>query len=305
MNKRNSLNAAVLAAIAFSSMTSTAYSASLFGKRSGDESPQSVGQPTDPQRPATTEANAPAELKAIMRMKGRSQDADEDGASTDFKDMRGREQIRAARTYALQKGVEWRYRQINALLQTEAAKLDAAFDFKRLIMSSGMLLPPVIDEAKESLNIETPDYAIAADRTYNILKDARIIGGSPSWRDYLLHQYPVSKELNPAILPRDESEQKRWAQASLEGWDDGIEQANVLHEIATNRLKRDFTGMLKYRELVAMGVVSEPVLAEGRVGIMVDGKRLEVGRKTFRITLPADFQRTDRWKAVVADPTAP
>jgi defect-in-organelle-trafficking protein DotC len=303
MKTRNSVNTVALIALTLSSLSSTAYSASLFGNRSS-ESLQSVEQPTDPQRPAVTEANAPAELKAILKMKGRSQ-ADEDGASADFKDMRGREQIRAARTYALQKGVEWRYKQINALLQTESAKLDAAFDFKRLIMSGGMLLPPVIDEAKESLNIETPDYAIAADRTFNILKDARIIGGSPSWRDYLLHQYPVSKELNPAILPRNESEQKRWAQAALEGWADGIEQANTLHEIAVNRLKRDFTGMLKYRELVAMGVVSEPVLAEGRIGIMVDGKRLEVGRKTFRITVPADFQRTDRWRAVVADPTSP
>lgn len=278
--------------------------ASLFGKRDGAATEPTMTQ-ADNRQTFVTEANAPPELKAIMKMKGRSGDDEESHSASEFKDIRGRELERAARIYALQKAVEWRYGQINALLQAESPKLDAAFDFKRLIMSGGMLLPPVIDEAKESLNIETPDYAIAADRTYNILKDARIVGGSPSWRDYLLHKPQPANELNPAILPRNEAEQKRWAQCALEGWSSGIEQANYLHEIAVNRLKRDFTGMLKYRELVAMGVVSEPVLAEGRVGIMVDGKQLEVGRRTFRITVPAGFQRPDRWKAIVADPTAP
>ena len=252
-NKRNTKIASLLG---LAMMTHDVAAATLFEGRGDTTTEVSVTQP-NARRPLITEANAPPELKAIMKMKGRSGDDDDSHSESEFKDIRGRELERAARIYALQKAVEWRYSQINAMLQSESSKLDAAFDFKRLIMSGGMLLPPVIDEAKESLNIETPDYAIAADRTYNILKDARIVGGSPSWRDYLLHKPQPVNELNPAILPRNEAEQKRWAQCAMEGWSAGIDQANYLHEIAVNRLKRDFTGMLKYRELVAMGVVSE------------------------------------------------
>ncbi len=300
MRKTNIL----LLAIPFAMVSTSSTADTIFGNKRLEE-PDKTQPAYNQPRTWVVSRDTPPELADILKMKSSNFGNKEAAPDSEFKDLRGRELERAAYTYALQKGVEWRYKQINALVQSKAAELDAGFDFKRLIMSNGMMLPPVISEVKESLNIESSDYAISAQRTYNIIADARIIGGSPSWRDYLIHQYPATKELHQGILPRTEAERERWMQMAMNGWHDGIEQANYLNEIAVNRLKRDFSGMLKYRELVALGVVSEPILAQGRPGIVINGKRLEVDRKTFRITVPAEFERSEKWKAVVADPTMP
>lgn len=221
-------------------------------------------------------------------------------ASNPASGMRGKAQKQAAETLGLQTGAAWRYKQIDKLLKSRAALLSQTYDFKHLLMDDGKVLPPVIVEADGSFSVQNDSEAVATQRTYKIVKPARIVGGAPSWRDYLYKDYPPAKQVNQAILPKNGAESRRWRKYVRKGWKEGVAQANRVFRIALSRLTRDYLGMLRFKRLAMANVVSAPMLAAGKVGIVVGHHRLQVGQKVFRLTVPAHFNGAGKWSPVIA-----
>lgn len=203
-----------------------------------------------------------------------------------------------AYTLALQQAVKWRYGKIKKALEEHEAKLNRIFDFPSLLMHGGKVVPPVITEAGPGYRVESDTRASSTEVVYQIIKPARMVSRAPDWRDYLWADYPsfAKEDVGVGVLPKDAKERKMWKKAAVRGWETGLRQAERLYQTNLNKLTRDYQGIIKFRTLAEQDMVSLPALAEGRPGIEVEGKRLSVDRKIFRITQPSSFREEDRWK---------
>lgn len=204
-----------------------------------------------------------------------------------------------ATSLGMQEGVKFRYDQINKELEGMALKLDEVFNFKPLLLSNGMLLPPVIDHVEGGLSVESNDLINQSDVTYMIRKDARLVSTAPSWRDYLIQQFTVNDTVNKVMLPKTAEEKAAWQASIREGWEKGIKQADSVFELSLNKLKRDYLGVSTFHSLVRQNIVSMPSVAVGDMGVSINGKKMDVGQKIFRITGHSVFNK-DGWRAVGA-----
>lgn len=241
----------------------------------------------------------------IMDEKGRAvfqdvMDKDELG-----EDMEGRiSNVRAdalkqtAYTLALQQAVRWRYNRIMEALSEQESRLNEIFDFSPLLMQDGKVLPPAITEAGPGYRVESKTQASSVDVVYEIVRPAEMISNAPSWRDYLYRSYASFErgDINVGVLPDNQREREMWQRAAVEGWEIGVRQAQNLYRQNLSKLRRDYQGIIKFRTLAKQGMVSVPIIAEGQPGIEVQGERLSVDRRVFRITQPSFFQKEDRWK---------
>lgn len=199
----------------------------------------------------------------------------------------------------MQEGVKFRYDQINKELEASALKLDEVFNFKPLLLSNGMLLPPIIDHVEGGLSVESNDLINQSDVTYMIRKDARLVSTAPSWRDYLIQQFTVNDTVNKVMLPKTAEEKAVWKAGVKEGWEKGIKQAENVFELNLNKLKRDYLGVSTFHSLVRQNIVAMPSVAVGDMGVSINGKKMDIGQKIFRITSHASFNK-DGWRAVGA-----
>lgn len=220
------------------------------------------------------------------------------GMDSKVKNVRSDALKQTAYTLALQKAVKWRYGKIRELLSEQSSRLDEVFDFSPLLMHEGKVLPPAITEAGPGYRVETKTQASSTDKVYRIIRAARMISQAPNWRDYLWQKYPSFNEgsVKVGVLPKNDKERHVWQKAAIKGWEVGIRQAERLYRTNLNRLRRDYQGIIKFKTLANQGIVSLPVLAEGRPGIEVQGEKLSVDRRIFRITQPSSFQEVDQWK---------
>ncbi|MFW5721615.1 MAG: type IV secretory system conjugative DNA transfer family protein [Bacteroidota bacterium] len=216
--------------------------------------------------------------------------------SNEFADLRPKSIIQAAQTIGFQKGVEWRYNQIIKNVEKNESDINRIFDFGQLTMDNGRLLPPVIVEGNKGVNIESRDTSTEVEVSYRILKDARIISVPPTWRDYLYYEYKASEVINPAVLPKNDEEQEIWEKHVASYFQRGIEHADRIFQRNLNKMTRDFKGILSFKILAEQNMVSLPILSEGKVGVVVEDKTLDVDQRVFRITKDGTFNnKVDTW----------
>lgn len=217
----------------------------------------------------------------------------------DVKNLRPDSLRETAKILGLQKAVKWRYEQIFSQIKKYENKLDQIFDFSTLLMYNGKVLPPVIVETRNSYSLESDKKATSVDATYRIIKEAKLVTTLPSWRDYLERRYTSfsRKDIQVGVLPKNDEERKIWEEAALEGWKMGIRQANRLFRQRLNKLVRDYRGILKFKLLAEQNIVDVPILAKGELGVVVDGQKLNVDQRVFRLTAPGKFNaRIKKWK---------
>ena len=95
----------------------------------------------------------------------------------------------------------------------------------------------------------------------------------------------------PAILwPQNKDEQADWDKWVRSGWDEGYRLADDTFEAQLNSLTADFTGMVRYRLLLAQDMMTEPFALHEDRGVTTTGSELRVGDRAVRITGPSQFQ---------------
>lgn len=199
-----------------------------------------------------------------------------------------------------QSGLHWRSEKINQLLKTKSKTLDMTYNFNALILEHNVL-PPVLTEAQQVLNLDGPNTIRLADQTYEMVSQAKFVTTAPTWRDYLWMYYPQPPIPDKGILPHNKMEKQCWQKFSHQGWQKGIEQADQIYSENLSRLERDYKGMLLYQKLRAQHMVSAPFVARKELGITGGGTNLNINDQVLTITaLPALQPNGQRWKPVLS-----
>lgn len=199
-----------------------------------------------------------------------------------------------------QSGLAWESKNIDAQLETHAETLDKIYAFNALVLDHNVL-PPVLLEGRNILNISDPNTIRIADRRYKIAKQARFVTAAPTWRQYLWMDYAVPDRPNQSFLPEDAYEQKIWEYYVAIGWAEGVKQAGNIFSNNVARLYEDFNGMILYRKLLAQNMVSPPYVAQTELGITGDQAEINIDDQVLRITaLPQLNPDSSGWNPVVA-----
>lgn len=217
-------------------------------------------------------------------------------ASGEVNEMRADALKDVATSLGAQSGLHWRSEQINSQLTEKSKTLDQTYDFEQLLLPHNVL-PPVLSEAHQTLNLDGPDTIRLADVTYEIESQAKFVTTVPTWRDYLWMDYPKPPKPDSGILPHNSKEIDIWRKATEEGWNKGIEQANQIYSDNLSRLERDYKGMVLYRTLRAQNIVSAPFVSRTELGVTGGGESMNVNDQVLRITaLPALEPNSTRWQ---------
>ena len=198
-----------------------------------------------------------------------------------------------------QSGLAFRAKQIDEDLVKEGRNLDAIYDFNSLVLPHN-ILPPVLLEGRNTLNLDDEQTIRISDRTYKVYKQAHFVTTAPDWRQYLWMDYKKPDYPDVTLLPKTKAERMIWIQCVEKGWKDGIEQANIILEESIARIKEDFAGMILYRKLLAMNMVSPPFVSNTDLGVTGDGAEIHIDDRVLRITaLPALNVNSKEWRAAV------
>lgn len=206
----------------------------------------------------------------------------------------------AAISYGARGGLAYRTYEIRQKLRQHGSALSRTYDFRRLLITapSGLLLePPIISEGQDALLIANRGQnAAVADRILKIDLPARIVSAPRDWRLYLEREWGDVAPPPNMLLPQNDSERQQWRNWIAEGWKAGLEQADDIFEADLERLVNDFNGMVRYRMLLAQGMVSQPyTLLEDR-GVTGGGDEMRIGDRQVDITGPSQLiSRPERW----------
>lgn len=199
-----------------------------------------------------------------------------------------------------QAGLAWRAKIIDEGLTKQTRNLDTIYDFNSLVLEHN-ILPPVLLEGRNTLNLADAQSIRLSDRTYKVAKQAHFITTPPTWRQYLWMDYLKPEMPNSTLLPKTKAEKQIWCIYTAKGWKNGIDQANTILEENIARLKEDFGGMILYRKLLAMNIVSPPYVSHTDLGVTGDASEIHIDDRVLRITaLPALNINSNEWKAAVA-----
>lgn len=205
----------------------------------------------------------------------------------------------SAMSIGAQAGLAWASDAINAKMKTDKKYLDGIFNFDGMVLSHGVI-PPVLEEGDNTLNLADPNTIRVSDRTYKIVAQARFATTPPNWRDYLWLTYTKPELPDKTLLPRNNEEQKIWKRGVNHGWQSGIDQAYSIFQQNLARLKRDYRGMMLYRKLLQQKMISPPFVARTELGITGNGEDMRVNDQVLRIVELPKLQSNGRsWRAVV------
>lgn len=198
-------------------------------------------------------------------------------------------------------GLDRRSHEIQNDLESMAPALDKMFNFAPMLLP-GNVLPPVIVDGKDNMKADGDSILRISEHVYRIEAGAKLVTSLPSWRNYLSFgglQTRIEKP-SDAVMPKTSQEKELWKQEVTEGWKLGVEQADSIYRTNLARLKRDFNGMILYRELLAAKMVSLPVVATANLGVTGNGKEMNVDDRIYRITVNPTLQTdASKWNAVI------
>lgn len=199
-----------------------------------------------------------------------------------------------------QAGLAWRAKQIDEALTKQTRNLDTIYDFNSLVLEHN-ILPPVLLEGRSTLNLADAQSIRISDRTYKVAKQARFITTPPNWHQYLWMDYLKPEFPDITLLPKTKAEKQLWCIYTEKGWKNGIAQANTILEESISRIKEDFNGMILYRKLLAMNMVSPPYVSNLDLGVTGDESEMHIDDRVLRITaLPKLNINSSQWRAAVA-----
>lgn len=201
----------------------------------------------------------------------------------------------------LKAGLAWQLHNIEVAVGKVSRDLESIYDFNPLMIQQ-RVVPPVITEARNLYN-QDGDYAVRLSGAfYKIERQARFSSVSPNWREYLdFPKATVDRDgLMSMLMPATDDERNVWRVAVKNGWDQGVEQANIMLTQAMDRLNRDFSGMSRFHRFVVTGKITMPAIASEDIPVSRGGATLAVDETLLRITaLPEFNSKMEAWEGVV------
>lgn len=211
----------------------------------------------------------------------------------------------AALSYGARGGLAYRTHEIAEQLKTSERQFDQVYAFHRLVLPTpgevGVVVPPIVVEGLDAIAVgEDGQAASASRRVYRIEEPARIATVAPNWRSYVSRSWTFPEPPPEVLRPSDDRELDIWRAWVERGWAEGVRQAERTFELDLARLKRDFEGIVRYRRLVAEGVIDSLYLAGAELGVTGGGDELKIGERMVRITMPAMFNTdSGSWTPIV------
>lgn len=210
-----------------------------------------------------------------------------------------------ARGLGAQTALAWRSRQINTILNKQKRNLNKIFNFNLLILPNDVL-PPILAEGRDTLNLADPSTIRAADRDYQIVFPPRFVTAPPSWRDYIWMNYKKPEAPNAVLLPKNLAERKIWNKYIRTGWTEGVAQADAIFSANIGRLQRDYQGMILYRKLLAQGMVTAPFVSKADLGVTGGGNAMRINDRVLRITSTSELKpNSNSWKPAITKTKTP
>lgn len=220
------------------------------------------------------------------------------GIPNEFKSL-GLRQI--ATSLGARAGLYHRSQEINNFLMSKENKLSKVFDFNAL-MIDGHIVPPVLLESINTLQISSDQHIRLANHNYKIIHQAHLATVAPHWHEYLLTSNKKPEVPEESLLPKTKYEKLYWREALEEGWKQGIKQADMIFADNLMRLKRDYQGMILYRILLAKNMVSRPHLVQRNFGVTGGGEEMSINDRMLEITaLPSLKANSKTWQPVIAN----
>ena len=206
----------------------------------------------------------------------------------------------AALSYGARGGLAFRTFEIQRRLADYETSLTSIFDFTRLLIAapSGLLIePPIVSEAQRAVLVNKGGQeAAVSDRVLRINKSARIVTAPRDWHLYLERDWGKVDAPPDLLLPEDDEERELWRALVLEGWNAGVAQAEETFEADLDRMTNDYVGMVRYRELLAQGMISSPYAMHEDRGVTGGGSEMRVGDRGVSITGPSVLiPRSGKW----------
>ncbi len=191
----------------------------------------------------------------------------------------------AALSYGARGGLAFRTYEIRKELDDKARYLDKVFNFRRLLIRapSGFFIePPVVTEADNNTLINGLEAAVT-DRMYNINSNAKFVSAPKTWNQYLEREWGEVEPPPNILRPVNDEERRIWKQKVEEGWVEGYDQADEIFESDLALLLAHFRGMVRYRILLAQGMITEPFTALKDRGITGGGTNMRIGDRAVQI----------------------
>ena len=181
-------------------------------------------------------------------------------------------------------------------VETKVSQLDKIYDFGAVMQYANPnsavinLLPPVIVLSNNYVQSgQDGRYLKISNNLYRIVRNAKIVTATPSWRDYLIMPVYAPNQPVKSLLPKNAAEKKIWKAGFKLGWGIGVKQADAEMTTRVHRLGRDFNGMLNYLILYKKGQVSSPYVAYKNTPVIGGKKEVSINNQIYQITAPAQL----------------
>jgi defect in organelle trafficking protein DotC len=188
-------------------------------------------------------------------------------------------------------GMAWQLQNIDLAIKHHERELDTVYDFGHLVIQD-IVIPPVITEARDLYN-QDGNYSLRLSGAYyKIEYQARFSSVPPSWHEYLEFPKPNLDQaaLMSALLPKNSEERHTWERAVTNGWQQGVEQANLMLKHGFDKMNRDFAGMIRFHTFVIQGKLTMPAIARESIPVTIDGQTMAVDETLLRITTLSEFK---------------
>jgi defect-in-organelle-trafficking protein DotC len=251
---------------------------------------------------AASELALPKTLTELQEIEGYKPPKDADPKKEMPFDIRKQSLKEAALSYGARGGLAARSYEINKNIGDRATYMDKVYDFRQLLIaapSGFMIEPPIISESLKALLIEGDGQkAAVADAIYQINENVKIVSAPRNWRQYLERTWGPVEEPPEILRPKDAKERAEWRINVKAGWLEGLEQADEVFAQDLNRLQYEFGGMVRYRQLLAQGMVSAPFAQQIDRGVTGDANAtMRVGDRAVVITgVPELITESQRWQ---------
>ncbi|MBI1301408.1 MAG: type IV secretion system protein DotC [Alphaproteobacteria bacterium] len=255
--------------------------------------------PIDNETPISTADEEPVEVGTILSYEAQGKPEDIEG-ELPF-DIRIEALREAAISFGARGGLAKRTFEIREELTLRERYLSKVFDFRQLLIAapSGLLIePPIVTESMNAMLIDiNGETAAVSDKIYNIIRNARIVSTPRTWQIYLEREWGEVLPPPDILTPQNVEERNMWIEYAAKGWEEGYKQANQIFEEDLARLEADYQGMIRYRMLLAQGMISPPYALQIDRGITGGGNEMRIGDRAVQITgRPQLITGSDSWK---------